>query len=305
MKQRALILFIATSFCFSCQNFKKERVVVDFTDSTAEKPDAETINPEEIFIAIASMTSPKETYTYYSELVKFISEKRGSPIFIKQKKTYHEVNKLLENSEVDFAFICSGAYVDKSKGLRLLVAPVIENKTSYNAHIIAHKELIIDEFKDFKNKSFAFTDPLSNTGRLYPLQELSNLNETETNFFKKTIYTYGHDISIQMVNRGIIDGASVHGIIFDYVAIYHPERVKNIQIIKKSEDFGMPPVVVPVSLNQETFEQYQDIFLNLHTDSIGRKILEKLRIDRFVKVDDSLYKSVLQIKTIINNEKSE
>ncbi len=237
-------------------------------------------------------------------MINDIADKTGRPIYIKQKKTYEEVNMLLENSEIDFAFICSGAFVDEYKTgkIKLLVAPQIDLKSTYHAYIITQKNSTINSFSDFENKSFAFTDPLSNTGRLFPLQELSKTHISESKFFMKTIYTYGHDISIQMVNRGIIDGASVHGLIFDYLAINNPEKVENVKIIQRSETFGIPPVVTPVTLSQRKLNEYREIFLNIHHDSVGKKILDKLNIDRFVVIGDTLYNNVFQLKKFIDQE---
>lgn len=303
MKRIAILFFLFLSF--ACTNTNNKNAQVNFADTSKEKSSVNTSETDACYIAIASMTSPKETYSYYNDLVNYISKKSGQPIFIKQKKSYEEVNLLLENADVDFAFICSGAFVEEysSGKMRLLVAPQIDQKTLYQAYIITQKTSGISSFRDFENKQFAFSDPLSNTGRFYPLKKLAQLSVNEENFFQKTIYTYGHDISIQMVNRGIVDGASVHGLIYDYIAMHHPERIENIKIIEKSEYFGIPPVVVPSSLSEECFKKYQDIFLNLHTDSIGKSILDKLNIDKFVHVDDSIYNSVFQLKELINNAK--
>lgn len=303
MKLNNIILILVLASSISCTNTKNEKAVVDFADPFVKGPNINGDGSKAVYIAIASITSPKETYMYYSELIKYIAEKAGYPIYIKQKKTYEEVNKLLETSEVDFAFICSGAFVGEYKkgAVKLLVAPEIDSSTYYHAYIITQKESEINKFEDFRNKHFAFTDPLSNTGRLYPLKKLTELHENEKNFFKKTVYTYGHDISIQMVNRGIIDGASVHGLIFEYLSLYNPEKVENIKIIEKSEGFGMPPVVIPATLNQKKYNKYKEIFLNIHNDSIGKKILDKLLIDKFVIVNDSIYNSVFQLKELIGN----
>ncbi len=297
------LLIILIPLVLSCTNSNSKKTVIDFNKTETEEAAAKLNGSKAVYIAIASMTSPKETYIYYNDLIKYISNKVGHPIYIKQKKTYEEVNILLENAEVDFAFICSGAYVEdyEKEKLKLLVAPEINHNISYKAYLIAHKDLNINSFSDFKNKSFAFTDPLSCTGRLFPLKELEMIKKKENDFFKKTIYTNGHDISIQMVNRGIIDGASVHSIIYNYLALYHPERVENIKIIKESETFGMPPVVTPLSLDKKTFDIYQNIFTNIHNDSIGNSILEKLNIDKFIKVNDSIYHSVLELKELICN----
>jgi len=299
-----LVLLLGLTFVLSCTNSGNEKVVVDFNEAGDTNQDVHKKHPKEVYIAIASMTSPKETFIYYGDLIKYISEKAGHPIFIKQRKTYKEVNMLLEESEVDFAFICSGAFVDeyRKRRIKLLVAPEINNNTYYQAYLIARKDTQINSFSDFENKSFAFTDPLSNTGKLYPEKRLAELGVSAKDFFMKTVYTYGHDISIQMVNRGIIDGASVHSLIFDYMTKHQPEKVENIKIVEKSEKFGIPPVVAPTSLSKQKFDEYRQIFLKMHDDSVGRIVLSKLNIDRFVVVDKRLYNSVFQMKKFTGND---
>ncbi len=306
MRFNKVIILIILTICISCTNKNNRKTVVDFADTIIRVHDVNSEVSKPVYIAIASMTSPKETYIYYSELINYISDKVGHPIYIKQKKTYEEVNELLENSEVDFAFICSGAFIDeyKSGRIKLLVAPEIDSSVHYHAYLITQKESEINDFADLNNRSFAFTDPLSNTGRLYPLKKLYKLHKNENEFFKKIVYTYGHDISIQLVNRGIIDGSSVHGLIFEYLSLYHPEKVENIKIIEKSEEFGIPPVVIPATLSQEKVKKYKEIFLNIHNDTTGKKILDKLLINRFVVVSDTIYKSVFKLKELIGDAES-
>lgn len=303
MRAKHFLQFIVTSLLLtislsSCTNFEKKQVNVDFSDSTNRviKTESDTISP--IYVAIASITSPRETFIYYHDLIDFISKKIDRPIYIKEKKTYEEVNEMLASGKVSFAFICSGAYIDaKSKNIiKLLVAPIINHQTYYQAYIITSKNSGLNNFSDLKGHSFAFTDPLSNTGFMYPQKEIRSSEANANHFFSKTIFTYGHDISIQMVNKGIIDAASVHSLIYQYIAKKYPQRVDNIRIIKKSELFGMPPVVTPVKLNEKCYNKLQKIFLTMNQDSTGRKILEELEIERFVTVNDSIYDNVRKLK---------
>lgn len=294
---RIITFFVISGFLFSCNNFEKQKTSIDFSDTVSTELQNDTTRISPVYIAIASMTSPRETFNYYHNLIDFISEKIDRPIYFKQKKTYKEVNDLLENGEVDFAFICSGAYVEEMKKgkIKLLVAPKINNQTYYQAYIITGINSGLNSFMELEASSFAYTDPLSNTGYLYPRKLLQNLNATEEEFFSKTIYTYGHDISIQMVNRGIIDAASVHGLIFDYISTIYPERVENVKVIDKSELFGMPPVVTRSGLENKYFNKYQEVFLNIHNDSIGAAILSNLKIEKFVIVHDSIYDNIRQL----------
>ncbi len=292
-----IILVFLTYGLSSCTNNNIDEVNIDFTDSlkqlSSNEPD--TVSP--IYIAIASMTSPKETDIYYHDLVDYIANKIGRSIFIKEKKTYEEVNKMLENGEVSFAFICSGAYINAKRKhqAKLLVAPQIHHKTYYQSYIITRKSLNIKNFKELKGHSFAFTDPLSNTGRMYAEKQLRLLGVEDNSFFSKTVYTYAHDISIQMVNQGIIDAASVHSLIYQYIAKKYPERVKNIKIMKKSELFGIPPIVTPYNGYGKCYSKLRNVFLEINQDSTGMEILNKLGIDKFVVVQDSIYDNVRKL----------
>ncbi len=253
-------------------------------------------------VAVSAMISPKETFAYYKELFGYISRKTNKKIKIIQRKTYSEVNKLLNNNQVDIAFICSGAYVnDRRNGypIKIVAIPVINGKPTYQAYIITYKSSGIKKFEDLKGKSFAFTDPLSNTGYLYAISRIKTLGYNKKKFFKDYVFTYAHDISIQLVAKQIIDGASVDGLIFDYLQHSPPKRLKNIRIVEKSQLFGIPPIVVPPTTPDSALKKLQRILCQMDKDTTGIKILKKLMIDRFVPANDSLYNSIRRMDKII------
>jgi phosphonate transport system substrate-binding protein len=254
---------------------------------------ASSSNNNTLNIAISAMVSPIETYRFYEELINYISKKSNRAIRFVQRESYKEVNKLLEMRQVDLAFICSGAYVqaiDKMP-INIIAIPVIKGNYFYRAYIIVHKNSQIQKFTDLKGKIFAFTDPLSNTGYLYALKRVKELNSSADQFFSRTIFTYAHDYSIQAVDRKIVEGATVDGLIFDYLKHFNPERVENLKVIETSEAFGMPPVV---TLNPDIKKHIQPMLLEMHKDAQGKKILKKLMIDRFVSSDSTDYGSILE-----------
>jgi phosphonate transport system substrate-binding protein len=295
-----LMWFISFSFLFhNCEKIpylEPNKVVeIDFSGQIPHVQNKQSGYKEKpLNLAISAMISPKETYGYYEDLIQYISNQIGKPIELKQRKTYQEVNQLLASGQIEIAFICSGAYVDAEGKIpiEILTVPVVSGKPYYHAYVIVHKNSNIRSFKELEGKTFAFTDPISNTGRLYALKRIKDLKRTEEKFFKKTIYTYAHDYSIQTVSRKIIDGASVDGLIFDYLKKFYPQRVESIRIIEISEPFGIPPVVVSKKLNSNTKERLRSILLNMHKKIKGRKLLDKLMIDCFVSGDSTSYTSI-------------
>ncbi|MFA3781630.1 phosphate/phosphite/phosphonate ABC transporter substrate-binding protein [Melioribacteraceae bacterium 4301-Me] len=281
-------IFIFLTSCGQNRNIKE-------IDLANDKSNFDSVNNQyqsKIYVAVSTMISPVETFNLYKDLIDYISSKLGVPIEFKQRKTYGEVNELLKEKKLDFAFICTGAYVQEKDELpvELLVVPVIDGKAFYNAYVIVNKNSSIKTFNDLKGKSFAFTDPLSNTGYLFVVNLLKEKRTNPEKFFSKTIFTYAHDYSIQAVARNLVDGATVDGLVFNFIEHTQPEKLKTVRIIMKSKDFPIPPFVVQKGMNPKLKKKLKSIMINLHNEPKGRELLKKIMIDKFIEGNDELYK---------------
>lgn len=270
-------------------------VRVDFSRRIGASPDLSASASEpRLDIAVAGMMSPRQTLSYYQELLDYLGRTLNLPVAMKQRKTYQEVNDLLLNGELHAAFLCSGGYVQAGKALEseIVAAPVIRGKSTYQAYVIVRRSSPIYSFEDLRDHSFAFTDPLSNTGWLYPVSRLYALDATPSSFFSRVSYTYSHDRSIEAVARGLADGASVDGLVYDYIAQTSPDEVEDLRVVERSPEFGIPPVVASPMLDRELKEKLKVALLTMHDNANGKRILRKLEIDRFVGADARAYESI-------------
>ncbi len=273
-------------------------------ETTAEPMEKDS--EKHIRIAVGGMITPKEGLAYYRHFLDYIEEKLGKEVDFVDRDDYAEINDMLRTGELDAAFVCSGPYVDGHEefGLELLVAPQAYGETVYYSYIIAAKNSAINNFEDLRGKSFAFSDPLSNTGKLVPTYMLARMNETPDTFFSRYIFTFKHDKSIEAVAQGIVDGAAVDSLIWEYINRTNPEFTSKTKIILKSPPYSIPPVVVPKSLDPQIKERLKQIFLNAHLDNEGRELLRKMMIDKFVVIDDSSYDSVREMKSWLEKQKT-
>ncbi|MFO7977791.1 MAG: phosphate/phosphite/phosphonate ABC transporter substrate-binding protein [Bacteroidales bacterium] len=289
-----ILFFSMLLFLFgSCNSPKEESVEVDFS---ADTPPTRVESPGDslaiLSVAIAPVISPKESFVYYNELFDYLATRMNMKVEFRQRMSYQEVNNMLERNLVDMAFICTGSYMEASDRMDILVAPIINGEPQYQAYIITNVNSGIREFKDLKDRSFAFTDPLSTAGRVYPLKRIMDMGEDTTSFFKNTVYSSSHDISIQMVSRNLIAGAAVSSLIYNNLEKTQPELISNLRIIDQSEPFGSPPIVTSLLLAPEKKQQIRQLFLEMHHDPQGREILDKLMVDQFILVGDTLYDSL-------------
>jgi phosphonate transport system substrate-binding protein len=301
IKYLLFFLFVFIISTYSCQKSShEEKVKVSFS-LREEIRSISGDSGQPLRAAVAARISPEENFFYYNKIFDYISSKTGKKIIFKQRKSYQEVNELLRLQELDFAFICSGAYVEAEEefDVEILAVPLIKGKLNYYAYIIVRNDSNFTRFEDLKGYDFAFTDPLSNTGCLYPRYLVKKMNLSEDMFFSRVIYTYAHDYSIQAVENKIVDAASVDSLIFDYFKANNPQKVSNLKIIKKSVPFGIPPVVIHPKIESDLKRELQSVFLNMSTDPQGKEILSHLDIDRFVLGKDSEYDSIRKMKTFI------
>jgi phosphonate transport system substrate-binding protein len=276
-----------------------DAVTIDFDKTIAvDRPVSNISQKTSLNVAVAAMISPKETFSYYQELLDYIGVKMNRKVNLIQRKTYEEINELFKNGQVDLAFICSGPYaVEKEKyGFDALATPIVREKPFYQSYLIVNKNSTYQNLNDLRDKVFAFTDPDSNTGALVPQYWLSLMGETPETFFESFTYTYSHDNSIMAVARALVDGATVDGHKWEYFQLRNPIYSSRTRVIHKSQPFGSPPLVASIALPPHVKELIQQVVFSMHSDPEGKSILDKLLIDRFVFPNEKWYTPIRKMK---------
>ena len=290
--------FVFFLFFFGCSR-SADNDVVDFNQTIPiPRPGVLPTQQRVLRVAVGAMISPKETFVYYQEILDYISRSIGKESQLIQRKTYAEINELFGKGEVDLAFICSGPYANgKEKyGFELLATPQVLGSHFYHSYLIVNKDSSINDLLDLRGRVFAFTDPQSNTGKLVPTYWLMQMDERPETFFRKTIYTYSHDNSILAVARGLVDGAAIDGLIWEYYHHKFPAFTSSTRIIKKSDPYGIPPLVAARHLSPEVKARIRELLFSMHKSPDGHKILESLMIDRFVPPKEEWYDAIRQME---------
>lgn len=248
-------------------------------------------------LAVAAIISPQGTAESYAELANYLGEKLHRPVQLIQRRTYAEVNGLIADQSVDLAFVCTSAYIEGSAdfAMELLVAPEIDGRIVYNSVLIVPGGSAAESMADLQGKVFAFTDPMSFTGRVYPTYLVQELGGNPADFFAKTFFTYSHDRAIQAVAARVANGAAVDSLVLDYAIKRDPALNERLRIIHLSPPFGIPPVVVPPGLPARQKLLMHDILVSMYEDPRGLEILTHLGIDRFVPITDAAYDGVRRL----------
>lgn len=250
-----------------------------------------------IRVAAASIISPQETVRSYGSFFAYLEKKVGRPVELVQRKTYEETYDLLRSGTLKIAMVCTYVYVlgHEEIGLQVLGAPEVNGRAEYQSFIIVRADSGVEQFADLAGRRFAYTDPLSSSGRIYPLARIKEMERDPGTFFSFTTFTYSHDNSIQAVVQGLVDGAAVDSLVYDQWVRLNPDLGTILRVVEGSAFMPSPPVAVSKTLDPELRESFRKAILQMHEDEEGQKILQSLGISRFVPQDESQYEIVRRL----------
>jgi phosphonate transport system substrate-binding protein len=259
--------------------------------SDIPSPEAGTV-VRPLRVAVAAILSPAGNIESYGEFGDYLGDALGRPVELLQRRTYEEINAMLASGEADIGFVCTSAYVvgHDDFGLRLLAAPEIHGETVYRSVLITPAGSGADSMAELRGAVFAFTDPMSLSGRMYPTSVVEALGETPETFFARTFFTYSHEEAIEAVASRVAGGAAVDSLVLDHVLASNPDLP--IEIVAASPPFAIPPVVASPLLPAAQVEEIRSLLLGLHQQSEASAALESMGVDRFVVIDDAAYDGV-------------
>lgn len=228
------------------------------------------------------------------EWADYLSARSGHSVRFVQRPTYWEIMRLLQTGDLDVAWICGGPFAQNRdpEFLKLLVVPVYRGKPLYHSYIIVHQDSSYRDIGDLEGKLFAYTDPESNSGYLYPQIMLIDRGVRPDSYFRETFFTFSHAEAIEAVADRVADGAAVDSYVWEFMWRSRPELVRSTRVIHQSPAFGFPPLVVRLGVDDEVVAHMTATLTNMDADPQGRKLLADFMLDGFRIYPPSLFDDI-------------
>jgi phosphonate transport system substrate-binding protein len=226
----------------------------------------------------------------------WIERKLKRPVVFVQRGNYREVVDLIRNGKIEFAWICGYPYVRYRDELRLVAVPLWHGRPYYRSYLIVPSDdQRSAQLEDLRGKIFAYSDPDSNSGYLYPQYRLIAQGENPANFFSRTFFTWSHRSIVEAVGVGLADGGAVDGYVWETLAEINPTLTQKTRVIDRSPEFGHTPFVARTNIGIAKLQQFQDLLLGMANDPEGAELLRLMRLDGFVIGKPALYDGIAQM----------
>ena len=183
---------------------------------------------------------------------------------------YNGVIEALRSKRLDVAYLGPFSYVLGTTVADIEAFAVAETKkagrTSYHSQIVTHKDTGIKTVADLKGKTFAFVDPSSTSGHLFPKAGLLKAGFNPDKDFGRVIFSGSHDSSAIAVQNKKVDAAAIADRILDAAVSKGLVKREDLVEVWKSDPIPESPTVwrkdLPADLKtrvQAAFLQVKDI----------------------------------------------
>jgi ABC-type phosphate/phosphonate transport system substrate-binding protein len=198
----------------------------------------------------------------------------------------------MENGSVDIGSFSPFAYVDAAGGgkIRIIAQSIIEGSATYRGIIVTRKGSGLKSINDLKGKRFAFVDPKSASGYVYPRAMLIEKGINPETFFKETIFAGSHDKVIAAVLAGRVDAGAIYDGALG-VAQRSGVSTESLITLAGSDPIPHDAIAVRVGLDEALAKRIQSALIDLDKSEAGRRVIanSKKKLTGHVIAEDKLF----------------
>lgn len=247
---------------------------------------------QEVKFGFTPVLSEAEMRAEFEPLMAYLSEAVGRKVVLYIAKNYGDLRTQMEAGAVDIGSFSPFAYVDAVKGgkIRIVAQSILEHSATYRGLVVARKESGFRGLSDLEGKRFAFVDPKSASGYVYPRAMLIEKGVTLDRFFKETIFAGGHDKVIAAVLEGRVDAGAIYDGALG-VAKAKGIAVEGLVTLASTDAIPHDAIAVRLGLDDAIVKKVQTALVNVDKTEAGRRAIanSKKKLTGHVIAEDSLF----------------
>ena len=212
---------------------------------------------------------------------------------------YNGVIEALRAKKLDIALLGPFSYVLATTVADVEAFAMLETDkqgATYRSVIIARKDHGIGSLKDLNGKTFAFVDPSSTSGHLFPKAGLIKAGYNPDTYFSRAIFSGGHDASALAVQNGKVDAAAIADAMLDIAYSRGMLKPDEVAVVWTSDPIPGVPVVYRRDLPADMKAKIRASFGQIRNMPWG----PKTTIKRWIPAEDSAYDVVRDTAKVLN-----
>lgn len=242
----------------------------------------------------------------FKPMIAYLEKKIGVKIEPFVAADYSGVIRAMRSKNLDFAWYGPFSYVlaAKEAGAEAFAVEVREGGGAfYKSIIVAHRDSGINTLEDIKGKNFAFVDPASTSGNLFPRAQFKKLGIDPEKDFKGAIFVGGHEAAEMAVKDKMVQAAADDDIYYNLMVSKGQISPDENKIIWESDPIPGSPLAYRKDLPEDVKMKIKDAVLNIHKEDPAA--LEYIgKVLRYEETNDEKYNVIRDVARTLNMDLS-
>lgn len=234
------------------------------------------------------------------KMMDMLSNALGMPVKPFVAADYNGVIEALRSKRLDVAYLGPFSYVLGASMANIEAFAVAETKkagrTSYYSQIMSHKDSGIKTVADLKGRTFAFVDPTSTSGHLFPKAGLIKAGFNADKDFGRVIFSGSHDSSAIAVQNKKVDAAAIADRILDAAIAKGLAKREDLVEVWRSDPIPESPTVWRRDLAPDLKKRVQAAFLEVKDIPWS----DQGQLNGFHPTNDAAYNVIRDTAKILN-----
>jgi len=247
---------------------------------------------QELKFGFTPVLGEAEMRAEFEPLMAYLSDVLARKVGLYIAKDYGDLRTQMESGAVDVGSFSPFAYVDAQRGgkIRIIAQSILDRSATYRGLIIARKDSGVRTVGDLEGKRFAFVDPKSASGYVYPRAMLVEKGVTPERYFKETIFAGGHDKVIAAVLDGRVDAGAIYDGALG-VAKAKGVATDVLVVLSSTDPIPHDAIAVRLGLDDTLVRKLQAALVDLDKSEAGRRVIahSKKKLTGHVVADDSVF----------------
>jgi len=192
--------------------------------------------------------------------------------------SYAAVIEAMGAGKVDIGWLATFSYVlaKQKYDVDLLLIVVRFGSPFYRGQIITHVDSGIKTLADLKGKKFAFVDPASTSGHLYPKTLLQSKGLNPDHLFAQSRFAGSHNAVILSVLKKEVDAGATYDDARAAVAKTYPEVFTKLRVVAYTKDIPNDTVSARKDLDPVLKQKIKAGLMRLAKTPDGSKVLKRV-----------------------------
>jgi phosphonate transport system substrate-binding protein len=217
-----------------------------------------------------------------STLARMLEVATGYRVRAEVPTSYAATIEAMCAGRVDVGFLATFAYVlgNQRCGTEARLVSIRANKPYYVSQILYRADLNVRNLNDLRGKRFAFVDPGSASGYLFPAALLKKNGIDPDRFFSQVLFAGGHDKVVLAIYTGSVDAGATFGDPDNPVlearetaVRQYPDVRDKVKVLMYTEDIPNDTVSFRRDLPQEVKEKVTKAMFRIAATPPGRETI--------------------------------